>query len=275
MFENSTSSSSKRELVIGVGFHYYLEIVKRFTQGRDYPSLSDTFRLNNVSGGRFTPVGYSHCVASGLGPHRMIEGEFSKLCANIIRYCAQVGQLVRYCVVDFRMFPGPYGRQSYVQLDKNFSMLLYVTANVLASGFVLELPCKEHDWKMTRNLIAERGGYTVTQIKFHESHLVRTNQDTDNIYLRSKNWNTAEDNPNWYRITKNDDVPKSPLNNSKKYLTAPCKRRKIKNHATPIELETKNKDNESNTSCSDHSGLTSVEGRIIIHVYVFSLSYTY
>jgi hypothetical protein len=52
-------------------------------------------------------------------------------------------------------------------------------------------------------------------------------------------------------------------------------RKRTKRGSTHDQLTTKHTSNDSHASCSDHSGLTSVEGRIIIHVYVFSLSYTY
>ena len=165
--------------------------------------LSDTVRLSAAAGSSYCPVGYSHLCASDLGPSRVINGEFNVASDYISDYCLTEKRLLGCCVVDFRMMPGPYGRNNYQDIEKSLITLLTQNHHHLTNTFSLELPfTKNYGWSSIREALLNSQGYEVDEIKWDKGLLVESNLTTKNPYL-TNNIIRPDDESKWIKISRN------------------------------------------------------------------------
>ena len=162
--------------------HYYEKLPekkKETVKVHTNPPFSDTFRLNNLSGGKFIPVGYTMNSLPDMRRERNIEDSFSRIKEKIPAYSRKNNIKIQYMVADYRMMPSLYGAPCYESMDTNLAVMLYKDAEVLLPTFTLELPCYINGWIKTLKAIEKNGGYNVKIIKFLEGQLVKktkTNQ---------------------------------------------------------------------------------------------------
>ena len=213
-------------------------------------------------------MGYTNsCIGEN---DRIIGGKFNNLRENVYRYFRGKNILIGLIIADFVMMPSVYGYQCYSSIEKELVRILFENYEILSPTFELELPCISFQWKEIEEIISVSRGYTATVIEFSLGRLVKSNHNKPNEYQIKPNWNTAPEGSKWLKITKNGEEVKINNKRSEKIDNKGSRRRKSHNHATDVASKKRIINMNGEVRDSDRSDVTSLEGKINLHINVLA-----